>query len=92
MADLHCEPVVDLRVAGDRNLGSADRIQIDRMSRSLAYQTTAVAVQVSDQLVPFYGLAVPTSTESGMSSIRSASGAAASALGLGNGWPSSSSN
>src|SRR6202040_3790764 len=86
MTDLAGQAVVDLGVTRDRSLGTVGRIGIEGVAAPFAIQTTPLALEVTDQFMPLQARGDPTWTESGTSSIRSAS-EAASGLGVGNGLP-----
>ena len=89
LADLSRQTVIDLGVARDGSFRAVRRIGIDCVAAAFTLQLTPLLLQVTDQLMPLQVRGVPTWTERGTSSIRSAS-AAASGFGVGKGLPSSS--
>lgn len=82
-ADLQSEPIIDLRMARNWSFGINDWIDLDRMAPPFAVKSTAIPLKVADQITPLQFLGTPASTESGTNSIKSASAAVASGLGIG---------
>jgi hypothetical protein len=92
IANLTRQPIIDLPVPRYRDVHAIRRIGVNAVASALSHEIAAVARQVIDKLVPFHNREAPTCTDSGTSSIRSASIADASGFGVGKGLPSSSSN
>ena len=88
VADLARQAIVDLGMTRDGSLCSVGRIGINRVAGPFAIQPTPLLQEVTDPFMPLQGRGAPTWTESGTSSIKSAS-AAACGSGAGKGLPSS---
>ena len=89
LANFPGEPVINLRVARHGRLFLVSRVPVNRMTAAFSIEDTTVPPQVIQNLPPFHNFAALTSTVSGSSSIKSASGEDASALGIGSGRRSS---
>src|ERR1035441_6012156 len=88
LADLVRQPIVDLRMTRDRSFRTVGWIGIDRMASALSFQSAPLMLQVRDKFMPLQTQDAPTWTESGTSSMRSASEVAPGS-GVGKGLPSS---
>lgn len=59
LTNLPRQPIVDLRMPRNRNLGPIRRIPIDAVPAALSREHTTVFSQVRQQLVPLHRLPVP---------------------------------
>jgi hypothetical protein len=90
LADLSCKPVVYFTMTRHWHIRTVERIRIDRVAATLSLYAASLALQMTDEFVPFHTREVPTWTDKGTASIRSASCEGVTGLGIGNGRPASS--
>ena len=89
LADFSGETVINLGMPRYWCLFVVRRVAIDRVAAAFSIENTTVPPKVIQNFAPLHNFAALTSTVSGSSSMRSASGEDASAWGIGSGRPSS---
>jgi len=77
-ANFHGQAIVDFGVPWHRSFGAILRIEESRMPATFAFKATPISLKVSHQFVALHNLCAPAPTDSGKSSIKSASAAGAS--------------
>src|ERR1035441_9082603 len=76
LADLARQSIVDLAMARHWRFRAVGRIDVNAVAAAFTIQPAPLFVPIPDEVVPLQALGAPTWTDSGTSSIRSASAAA----------------